>query len=32
MKSTQDDDTAAYALVEQSMKSLEARAHKDDGK
>ena len=32
MKSTQDDDTAAYSLVEHSIKSLASRVHEDDGK
>jgi hypothetical protein len=32
MKSTQEDDCAAYSLVENSIKSLGSRLHEDDGK
>ena len=32
MKSTQEDDTSAYGLVEQSIKSLQSRVHEDDTK
>ena len=31
-KDTQDDDTAAYAAVEHSIKSMESRVHEDDKK
>ena len=32
LKPTQDDDSADYAHVEQSIKSLAGRVHKDDRK
>jgi hypothetical protein len=32
MKSTQEDDSAAYADVEKSIKSLKSRTHEDDWK
>jgi hypothetical protein len=32
MKSTQEDDSAAYADVEKSIKSLKSRTHEDDRK
>lgn len=32
MKSTQDDDTAEYSLVESSIKSLQSRVHEEDKK
>jgi hypothetical protein len=32
LKSTQEDDTAVYSLVEESIKSLQSRVHEDDKK